>query len=105
MAQLDIIKDIQVKTAKAKDRVYYLNDGGGLRLKVDTTGSKIWEFRFTLNGKTRKTTFKTYPTVSLKEARNKRDEFQKLINSNLDPIEYYKNLKNENIVQRSEKIG
>lgn len=99
MAQLDIIKDIQVKTAKAKDKVYYLNDGGGLRLKVDTTGSKIWEFRFTLNGKTRKTTFKTYPTVSLKEARNKRDEFQKLINSNLDPIEYYKNLKNENFLE------
>ena len=47
MAQLDIIKDIQVKTAKAKDKVYYLNDGGGLRLKVDSTGSKIWEFRFT----------------------------------------------------------
>ncbi|MEV9615953.1 tyrosine-type recombinase/integrase [Aliarcobacter butzleri] len=99
MAQLDIIKDIQVKNAKAKDKIYYLNDGGGLRLKVDTTGSKIWEFRFTLNGKTRKTTFKTYPTVSLKEARNKREEFQKIININLDPIEYYKNLKKENILE------
>lgn len=100
MAQLDILKDIQVKTVKAKEKIYYLNDGGGLRLKVDTNESKIWEFRFTLNGKTRKTTFKTYPTVTLKEARNKRDEFQKLINSNIDPIEYFKNLKNNNILEK-----
>ena len=94
MAKLNLLKDIEVKSAKTTNKIYYLSDGGGLRLKVDVNGSKIWEFRFTLNGKTRKTTFKTYPTVSLKEARNKRDEFQKLINSNLDPIEYYKNLKN-----------
>lgn len=101
MAQLDIIKDIQVKNAKAKDKVYYLNDGGGLRLKVDITGSKIWEFRFTINGKTRKTTFKTYPTVSLKEAREKRQEFQELLNKKIDPIEYYKNLKLENILDEN----
>ncbi|WP_418187061.1 tyrosine-type recombinase/integrase [Aliarcobacter lanthieri] len=101
MAQLDMLKDIQVKSAKSKDKVYYLNDGGGLRLKVDTNGSKIWEFRFTLNGKTRKTTFKTYPTVSLKEAREKRQEFQKLLNKDIDPIEYYKNLKLENILDKN----
>ena len=99
MAQLDIIKDIQVKTAKPKDKIYYLNDGGGLRLKVDTKGSKIWEMRFTLNGKTRKTTFKTYPSVSLKEARIKRDEFQKLLNRGIDPIENQKSKKNENIFE------
>ena len=98
MAKLNLLKDIEVKSAKITNKIYYLNDGGGLRLKVDVNGSKIWEFRFTLNGKSRKTTFKTYPIVSLKEAREKRQEFQELINKNIDPIEYFKNLRNENVL-------
>ena len=99
MAKLNLLKDIEVKSAKITNKIYYLSDGGGLRLKVDVNGSKIWEFRFTLNGKSRKTTFKTYPIVSLKEAREKRQEFQEFINKNIDPIEYFKNLKNENILE------
>jgi len=99
MAKLNLLKDIEVKSAKTTNKIYYLSDGGGLRLKVDVNGSKIWEFRFTLNGKSRKTTFKTYPIVSLKEAREKRQEFQEFINKNIDPIEYFKNLKNENILE------
>ena len=98
MAKLNLLKDIEVKSAKITNKIYYLSDGGGLRLKVDVNGSKIWEFRFTLNGKSRKTTFKTYPIVSLKEAREKRQEFQELINKNIDPIEYFKNLRNENVL-------
>ena len=99
MAKLNLLKDIEVKSAKTTNKIYYLSDGGGLRLKVDVNGSKIWEFRFTLNGKSRKTTFKTYPIVSLKEAREKRQEFQEFINKNIDPIEYFKNLRNENILE------
>ncbi len=99
MASINLLTDKEIKQAKPKDENYSFNDGGGLRLKITPTNSKIWEFRYTFNGKSRKTTFKTYPTVSLKEARNKRDEFQKLINSNIDPIEYLKNLKNENILE------
>ena len=98
MAKLNLLKDIEVKSAKITNKIYYLSDGGDLRLKVDVNGSKIWEFRFTLNGKSRKTTFKTYPIVSLKEAREKRQEFQELINKNIDPIEYFKNLRNENVL-------
>ena len=98
MAKLNLLKDIEVKSAKTTNKIYYLSDGGGLRLKVDVNENKIWEFRFTLNGKSRKTTFKTYPIVSLKEAREKRQEFQELINKNIDPIEYFKNLRNENVL-------
>ena len=87
MAQIELLQDIQIKKAKAKDNIYYLNDGGGLRLKITPTNSKIWEFRYTFNGKSRKTTFKTYPTVTLKEARTKRQEYQKLLNQDIDPID------------------
>ena len=93
MAQMELLQDIQIRKAKGQDNIYYLNDGGGLRLKITPTNSKIWEFRYTFNGKSRKTTFKTYPTVTLKEARTKRQEYQTLIticirrnNSDSQPI-------------------
>ena len=59
MAQMELLQDIQIRKAKGQDNIYYLNDGGGLRLKITPTNSKIWEFRYTFNGKSRKTTFKT----------------------------------------------
>ncbi|MCT7498002.1 Arm DNA-binding domain-containing protein [Aliarcobacter cryaerophilus] len=35
MAKLNLLKDIEVKSAKITNKIYYLSDGGGLRLKVD----------------------------------------------------------------------
>ncbi|MBD3831178.1 MAG: DUF4102 domain-containing protein [Arcobacter sp.] len=98
MAQMELLQDIQIRKAKAQDKIYYLNDGGGLRLKITPTNSKVWEFRYTLNGKNRKTTFKTYPTVTLKEARTKRQEYQKLLNQGIDPIDNTKQVKEENLL-------
>ena len=98
MAKIEILQDIQIKKAKPKEKEYFLNDGGGLRLLVKENGSKIWQFRYTLNGQRKKTSFKTYPTVSLKEARTKRQEYQTLINSGIDPIDNAKQIKEENII-------
>ncbi|MCT7464195.1 MULTISPECIES: tyrosine-type recombinase/integrase [Aliarcobacter] len=98
---INLLKDIEVKSSKIKDNDYFLNDGGGLRLKVTTTGKKIWQFRYTFNNKRKLTSFKTYPIVNLKEAREKRQDFQELLNKNIDPIDYYKNLKSENILDEN----
>ncbi len=91
---IDLLKDIQVKSAKSQNKDYFLNDGAGLRLKVTKDDKKIWEFRFTFQGKRRLTTFKTYPIVSLKEARNKRAEYLNIINQGINPIEFFNNIQN-----------
>lgn len=98
---INILKDKQIQEAKSKEKVYFFNDGGGLRLAIKPNGTKIWEFRFTINGKRKETTFKTYPIVSLKDARNKREEYQELINSGINPIEHFKQLKEENVLEES----
>ena len=98
---LNILKDKEIKEAKAKEKLYFFNDGGGLRLAVKPSGNKIWEFRFTINSKRNVTTFKTYPTVTLEQARKKRDEYQKLINDGINPIEYFKQLKEENTLDEN----
>lgn len=98
---LNILKDKQIQEAKAEGNKYYLNDGAGLRLAIRPNGTKLWEFRFTINGKRKETTFNLYPIVSLKEARNKRDEYQQLINSGINPIEYFKQIREENILDEN----
>lgn len=98
MSTIELLQDMQIKKAKPLEKEYFLNDGGGLRLLVKENGSKIWQFRYTLNGQRKKTSFKTYPTVSLKEARTKRQEYQEFLNKGIDPINYTKQIKEEKIL-------
>ena len=98
MASINILKDIQIKQAKPKDKNYSFNDGGGLRLKVTPGGNKIWEFYYTFNGKRRETTFKSYPIVTLENARAKRDEFLDLLAKGIDPISKNKAIKQTQLI-------
>ncbi len=62
-----------------------LYDSQGLYLVVSPSGSKRWRMRYTFAGKERKLFFGPYPEVSLKDARNKRDEARLLLASGTDP--------------------
>ena len=68
------LTDVQIRKAVPSDRQYKLNDGGGLSLLVRPTGTKSWICKINVNGKEQRLTFGTYPLVSLKEARIRRDE-------------------------------
>lgn len=95
MAKMNLLTDLVVKKAKVESKEAYLNDGAGLRLCIKTNGTKVWEFRYTFEGKRRKTTFKTYPIMSLSNARKKRDEYLDFIINDIDPIEHKRNKKKE----------
>jgi integrase len=92
---LNRLKDISIKQAKPKEKDYTLNDGGGLIAYIKRDGTKQWIFRYTYNGKRKKTTFGTYPTTTLENARNKRTEYLNTIANNIDPIEQNKQIKAE----------
>jgi integrase len=79
------LTDIIIKNAKAKDKQYKLTDERGLRLVVHPNGSKYWQMKYRHLGKEKTLSFGTYPEISLKEARNKRDDARKQISESLDP--------------------
>ncbi|HJU18595.1 MAG TPA: integrase arm-type DNA-binding domain-containing protein [Stellaceae bacterium] len=62
-------------------------DGKGLYLKVAPTGSKSWQFRFTIAGRTRYAGLGPYPAISLAEAREKAAAQRILRLQGQDPIE------------------
>lgn len=89
------LTDTEIKNAKPKEKKYTLSDGNGLQLAVKPDGKKVWEIRYTIEGKPKATTGGTYPTVSLKDARAKRDELKAKITNGIDPIKEKKLIKVE----------
>lgn len=74
MAAEKLLTEAACKSAKAKEKVYYLNDGAGLRLRVRPDGSRTWVFRYRLNDKELSAGLGAYPTVTLQIARVKAQE-------------------------------
>jgi len=90
------LSPVQIKNAKAKEKLYKLFDGGGLYLEVTTTGSKLWRMKYRqANGKENRLSFGAYPTVSLEEARQQREIARKLIAKVIDPSVAKKEKKRE----------
>ena len=101
------LTDTKIKESKAKDKNYTLSDGNGLHLLIKVNGSKLWEFRYNspIKSKRRKTSLGTYPTLTLKNARNKRAKYQELIINGIDPIEYNKEIKEEQKEKEQHRIN
>ena len=79
------LNDVAIRALKPKSRVYALADASGLCIEVALSGSKLWRLRYRYAGKARNLSFGRYPEVSLKEARQRRDEARKLLRDGVDP--------------------
>ena len=88
----------QVETAKPKDKTYKMADGGGLYLEVSAKGSKYWrmKYRRPSDKKEDRLAFGVWPTVTLAQARAKRDEAKKLLVQGIDPKAEQKQAQAEN---------
>ena len=82
-----------IKNARAVDKPLKLFDGGGLYLLVNPNGSRWWRFKYRYLGKEKLLSFGTYPDISLKDARDRRDEARKQLAADIDPGEHRKAMK------------
>lgn len=63
------LSDLQIRKAKPKDRPYKLADGAGLYLLVNPTGSRLWRWKYRVEGREKLLALGAYPDVSLADAR------------------------------------
>ncbi|HID4130302.1 TPA: tyrosine-type recombinase/integrase [Pluralibacter gergoviae] len=75
----------EIKAAKPKDKAYKLSDGGGMYLEIFPNGTKSWRLKYRIGGKEKRVVFGVYPTVTLAEARAKRDEAKRVLAAGGDP--------------------
>ena len=82
------LTDTKIKTIKADiTKVQKLSDGNGLFLIISKTGDKSWRFDYSrpYTKKRNSLSFGSYPTVSLADARIRREEARTLLSQNIDP--------------------
>lgn len=75
----------EIKAARPKEKAYKLSDGGGMYLEVFPNGTKSWRLKYRIGGKEKRVVFGVYPTVTLAEARTKRDEAKRVLAAGGDP--------------------
>ncbi|MDR0781899.1 MAG: integrase arm-type DNA-binding domain-containing protein [Pseudomonadales bacterium] len=79
----------EVENAKPQAKPYKLRDGGGLFLLVTPTGGKWWrlEYRRPTTGARNTLSLGTFPAVSLKQARQRREDARERLAEGIDPGE------------------
>ncbi|MCG7360809.1 integrase arm-type DNA-binding domain-containing protein [Roseomonas sp. ACRSG] len=75
-----------VASAKPREKVYRLSDGGGLLLEVRPGGGRAWIYRYMLEGKRRDMGLGAYPAVGLAEARRKARVASETAKGGQDPL-------------------
>jgi integrase len=79
------LTDVRIRAAKPQEKPYKLRDGKGLVLLIKPNGSRLWRLRYEFDGVEKGLSLGAYPEVSLKLARERRDDARKLIADGTDP--------------------
>jgi len=79
------LTDVAIRNAKSGPKAKRLFDGGGLYLEISPSGSKLWRLKYRFGGKEKRLALGIYPTITLAEARERRDDARKLLAHGEDP--------------------
>lgn len=82
-----MLSDLACRNAKPGLKDYKLYDSDGLYLLITPKGKKYWRFKYHILGKEKKLSLGAYPSLSLSDARQKRDENKQLLAGGKDPSE------------------
>jgi integrase len=82
------LTEAELKFLKPEPKRYYEGDGQGLYIEVFPTGGKAWRYRYRLNGKPEKVVLGKYPSMSLKAAREMRNELATTVSKGLSPARH-----------------
>lgn len=87
------LSDTAIKNARGRDKPFKLYDADGLYLIVTPSGGKWWRFKYRMDGREKLLSFGTYPEISLKDARSRRDRARRLLAEGIDPAGHKKAVK------------
>lgn len=87
------LTELAISKTKKAPKEYKLFDGGGLFLLITPSGSKLWHLKYRFAGKEKKLALGAYPTITLAEARQRREDAKKQIANGIDPSDARKQQK------------
>lgn len=99
-----MLTEKQIKALEPSEKQYKVTDAQQLYLIVTPHGSKLWRMNYKQEGKQMTASIGTYPKISLKEAREKRDELRLKLRQGID-ISARKKHEAPKLTQRFEKYA
>ncbi|MBL4751658.1 MAG: integrase arm-type DNA-binding domain-containing protein [Amylibacter sp.] len=102
------LSDVKIRSLKPKSKTYKVSDFDGLYIAVNPNGSKLWRFKYRLDGKEKLLSIGPYPATSLLQARQTRDAARAEIAAGGDPSETKqeeKRIRRESQGHTFEKVG
>jgi integrase len=82
-----VLTTLQIKSAKPAKRAFKLSDAGGLFVLVQPNGSKLWRYKFRLDGVEGLQALGAFPEVTLADARHAHAESRKLVAKGVHPVQ------------------
>ena len=79
------LSELAIRAAKPGPKPYKVYDEKGLFLLVRPSGARLWRFKYVYAGVEKLLSLGAHPDVTLKRAREKRDESRKLVADGVDP--------------------
>lgn len=95
------LTDAKLRNLKPKEKPYKTADYDGLYILTNPGGSRLWRFKYRINGKEKLLSIGSYPETSLVEARAIRDKARQQIASEIDPSEAKKEKVARNRIRNS----
>lgn len=80
-----MLTDTEIRKAKSTGTIKKISDGGGLYLHITPQGGKLWRLAYRFAGKQKTLAFGEYPSITLANARTKREDAKKLLANGVDP--------------------
>jgi integrase len=80
-----MLTDAAIRKAKPSASAQKLTDGGGMYLLLKPDGGRYWRLDYRFANKRKTLALGVYPTVTLADARLRRDEARRKIANNIDP--------------------
>lgn len=81
------LTESQIRALEPRSSRYCVADGNGLVIEIMTTGTKVWRFRYSLNGKRQPlATIGDYRMISLRVARAKAQKYAEMVAQGISPV-------------------
>ena len=79
------LTELAIRHLKPKSKIYRVSDGGGLCLEISPAGGKHWRWRYNYQNKEQMLALGKYPSLTLAEARRKRDAARDMLKAGKHP--------------------
>jgi integrase len=87
------LTEVKIRAARPGEKNRRMSDERGLYLEITPAGGKLWRFKYYFGGVEKRLALGKYPEITLREARDRREEARKLLAHGVDPSEHRKKLK------------